>query len=58
MAMNCFISNMSTRYNVLWQAEVEVDEEGYRIRPDNPLENNGDKTSWNSSDSDSDSGKW
>ena len=36
-------------------AEVEVDEEGYRIRPDNPLENNGDKTSWNSSDSDSDS---
>lgn len=36
-------------------ADVEVDEEGYRIRPENPLENNGDKTSWNSSDSDSDS---
>ncbi|XP_052090405.1 F-BAR domain only protein 2-like isoform X5 [Mytilus californianus] len=32
-----------------------VDEDGYRIRPDNPLENNGDKNSWNSSDSDSDS---
>ncbi|XP_071173317.1 F-BAR domain only protein 2-like isoform X6 [Mytilus edulis] len=32
-----------------------VDEEGFRIRPDNPLENNGDKNSWNSSDSDSDS---
>ncbi|KAK7099723.1 F-BAR domain only protein 2-like isoform X1 [Littorina saxatilis] len=33
----------------------QVDEDGYRIRPDNPMDNNGDKTSWNSSDSDSDS---
>lgn len=35
--------------------EAEVDEEGYRIRPDNPMDNNGDKNSWYSSDSDSDS---
>lgn len=35
--------------------DVLVDEDGYRIRPENPHENNGDKTSWNSSDSDSDS---
>ena len=34
-----------------------MDEDGYRIRPENPLENNGDKNSWNSSDSDSDSGE-
>ncbi|BFZ16635.1 hypothetical protein BsWGS_19674 [Bradybaena similaris] len=36
-------------------ANFEVDEEGYRIRPDHTMENNGDKNSWNSSDSDSDS---
>jgi hypothetical protein len=33
----------------------EVDEEGYRIRPEHPMDNNGDKNSWYSSDSDSDS---
>ncbi|XP_041360186.1 F-BAR domain only protein 2-like isoform X2 [Gigantopelta aegis] len=35
--------------------EVEVDEEGYRIRPNDPMDNNGDKNSWYSSESDSDS---
>ncbi|XP_059142905.1 F-BAR domain only protein 2-like isoform X2 [Physella acuta] len=34
---------------------IEVDEEGYRIRPEHPMDNNGDKNSWYSSDSDSDS---
>ncbi|XP_021373429.1 F-BAR domain only protein 2-like isoform X2 [Mizuhopecten yessoensis] len=33
----------------------EIDDEGYQIRPDDPMENNGDKTSWYSSDSDTDS---
>ncbi|RUS92107.1 hypothetical protein EGW08_000131 [Elysia chlorotica] len=33
---------------------VEVDDEGYRVRPEN-ADNNGDKNSWYSSDSDSDS---
>ncbi|XP_012945405.1 F-BAR domain only protein 2 [Aplysia californica] len=36
-------------------ANIEVDEEGYRIRPDHSMDNNGDKNSWYSSDSDSDS---
>ncbi|XP_076462263.1 F-BAR domain only protein 2-like isoform X2 [Babylonia areolata] len=33
----------------------QVDGDGYCIRPDNPMDNNGDKNSWYSSDSDSDS---
>ncbi|KAJ8305285.1 LOW QUALITY PROTEIN: hypothetical protein KUTeg_015830, partial [Tegillarca granosa] len=37
-----------------FQTTPEVDEEGYRIRPD-ITDNNGDKNSWYSSDSDSDS---
>ena len=39
------------------QTTPEVDEEGYSIRPDEHATNNGDKNSWYSSDSDSDSGK-
>ena len=39
------------------QTTPEVDEEGYSIRPDEHATNNGDKNSWYSSDSDSDSGQ-
>ncbi|CAL1539939.1 unnamed protein product [Lymnaea stagnalis] len=37
------------------ESNIEVDEEGYRIRPEHPMDHNGDKNSWYSSDSDSDS---
>ncbi|GFO27663.1 Fch domain only protein 2 [Plakobranchus ocellatus] len=37
------------------EGSAEVDDEGYRVRPENAMDNNGDKNSWYSSDSDSDS---
>lgn len=48
---------MTLLTSFLQQTTPEVDEEGYRIRPD-ITDNNGDKNSWYSSDSDSDSGQY